>query len=136
VRCGLLRLHCRSFGLQALINFTKMAHLNLGELMPFYTIKEAIRCGHRIKLYLAEGEYVVEPHVLGRNRKGKTLLRAYQVRGPVSTIKAQSWKVFDLDRIQHAVESGERFDNPRAGYTPNDPNMTGGIIECVDRQVG
>ena len=36
--------------------------------MPFYMIKEAIRSGHRIKLYLAKGEYVVEPHVLGRNR--------------------------------------------------------------------
>jgi len=33
--------------------------------MTFYTIKEAIRCGHRLKLCL----------VLGRNRRGKMLLR-------------------------------------------------------------
>jgi hypothetical protein len=39
--------------------------------------------------------------------------------------------VFDLDSIQHAVEAGERFCNPRPGYKPNDPTMTGGIIERV-----
>jgi hypothetical protein len=37
--------------------------------------------------------------------------------------------VFDLDSIQHAVEAGERFDNPRPGYKPNDSTMNGGIIE-------
>ena len=48
--------------------------------MPFYTIKEAIRSGRRLKLSLAEGD---------------------------------------------------RFDNPRPGYKPNDPAMKGGIIEYV-----
>jgi len=99
--------------------------------MEFYTIKEAIRCGYHLRLCLAEGEYVVEPHVLGRNRSGKTLLRAYQLRGPDGTGKATPWKVFDVDRIQRAVESGERFDNPRPGYKPNHPTMKGGIIEHV-----
>jgi hypothetical protein len=37
--------------------------------------------------------------------------------------------VFDLDSIQHAVDAGERFHNPRPGYQPNDPTMTSGIIE-------
>jgi hypothetical protein len=99
--------------------------------MAFYTIKEAIRSGHRLKLSLAEGEYLVEPHLLGRNRSGKTLLRAFQLRGPDRPKKATHWKVFDLDSIQHAVEAGERFRNPRPGYKPNDPTMTGGIIERV-----
>ena len=35
------------------------------------------RTGHRVRLSLAEGEYLVEPHVLGRNRAGRTLLRAF-----------------------------------------------------------
>jgi hypothetical protein len=99
--------------------------------MAFYTIKEAIRSGHRLKLSLAEGEYLVEPHLLGRNRSGKTLLRAFQLCGPDRPKEATPWKVFDLDSIQHAVEAGERFRNPRPGYKPNDPTMTGGIIERV-----
>ena len=97
--------------------------------MAFYTIKEAIREGLRLKLSLADGEYVVEPHVLGRNRRGKTLLRAWQLSGPRSD--DTPWKVFDLDRIQHAVENGGRFDHPRPGYRAHDPHMTGGIIERV-----
>jgi hypothetical protein len=99
--------------------------------MPFYTIKEAIRSGHRLRLWLAEGEYVVEPHVLGRNRGGKTLLRAFELHGPDRPNGATPWKLFDLDRIQRAVEAGERFRNPRPGYRPNDPTMKGGIIERV-----
>ena len=99
--------------------------------MAFYTIKEAIRSGHRLKLWLAEGGYLVEPHVLGRNRSGKTLLRAFQLHGPDRPKKATPRKVFDLDSIQHAVEAGERFRDPRPGYKPNDPTMNGGIIERV-----
>jgi hypothetical protein len=99
--------------------------------MQFYTIKEAIRCCRRLKLYLAEGEYLVEPHALGRDRSGRTLLRAYQLRAPDGASKAMPWKVFDLDEILRAVETDQRFDNPRPGYKPNDPSMKGSIIECV-----
>lgn len=51
-------------------------------MRSFYTIKEAIRGGPCLKLSLADGEYIVEPHLLDRNRKVDTLLRAYQIRGP------------------------------------------------------
>ena len=51
-------------------------------LMSFYTIKEAIRGGLCLRLSLSNGDHVVEPHLLGRNLSGDTLLRAYQVRGP------------------------------------------------------
>ena len=98
--------------------------------MTFYTIKESIRTGHRLKLSLAEGEYLVEPHVLGRSRGGKTLLRAFQVRGP-SPEQATSWKLFDLESINRAIELSERFEIRRPGYKPNDPAMRGGIIERV-----
>jgi hypothetical protein len=98
-------------------------------LMEFYTIKEAIRTAQRLKLTLAEGECLVEPHVLGRSRGGKTLLRAFQVHGPDRATNSGSWKMFDLERIHHAVEANERFQNPRPGYRPNDPAMNGGILE-------
>ncbi|MBL6650387.1 MAG: hypothetical protein ISP49_02275 [Reyranella sp.] len=97
--------------------------------MEFYTIKEAIRTGSRLRLSLAEGEYVVEPHVLGRNRRGKILLRAWQLSSPRRD--RTHWKVFDLDTIAHAVETGDHFAKPRPGYKPDDPDMTGGVIESV-----
>jgi hypothetical protein len=95
--------------------------------MTFYTIKEAIRAGSRLKLSLPGGERIVEPHVLGRDRRGKTLLRAWQVSGPADD--GAPWKVFDLALIEHAVENGGRFEHPRPGYKPNDRSMSGGIIE-------
>lgn len=67
--------------------------------------------------------------MLGRNRAGRTLLRAFQVRGPGRP--GASWKVFDLDSIRHANEVPTRFHNPRPGYDPSDPAMSGGIIEQV-----
>ena len=97
--------------------------------MEFYTIKEAIRTGSRLRLSLAEGDYVVEPHVLGRNRRGKTLLRAWQLSTPQPD--RTRWKVFDLDHIDHAVETGDHFAKPRPGYRSNDPNMNGGVIESL-----
>ena len=94
----------------------------------FYTIKEAIRTGHRIRLSLDEGEYLVEPHVLGRDKKGRTLLRAFKLRGPGPTAP---WKVFDLQRIRQASQIPVRFQTPRPGYNRDDPAMSGEIIEQV-----
>jgi hypothetical protein len=96
--------------------------------MPLETIREAIRTGHRVRLSLVEGEYLVEPHVLGRTKKGKTLLRAFKLRGPGSTAP---WKVFDLERIHSVRKMPARFRTPRAGYNPDDPAMSGGIIERI-----
>jgi len=96
----------------------------------FYTVKEAIRTGHRLKLSLPEGAYIVEPHVLGRTRRGKTLLRAYELQGP-HPLQRNHWKLFDLSNIEHAVETGDRFAQPRPGYRDADPAMTAGIIERV-----
>jgi len=97
--------------------------------MTFYTIKEAVHRGDRLKLRLADGEHIVEPHVLGRDRRGRTLLRAYHVRGPRGATPGGAWKVIDVGTVLHAVELGQPFGNPRPGHNPNDPLMSGGIIE-------
>jgi hypothetical protein len=94
--------------------------------MPFYTIKEAIRGGTKVRIRLRGGERVVEPHLLGRNRRGDTLVRAYQVGG---LGHAEGWQLLRLEEVEQAVETGERFGNPRPGYKPRDRAMAGGIIE-------
>jgi hypothetical protein len=96
--------------------------------MPsFYTVKEAIRAGKRLKVRSPDGERLVEPHVLGRNRNGKTLMRAYQVHGPEDG-RGGPWKLFDLCQVEVA-DTDERFAHPRPGYRAKDLGMTGGIIE-------
>lgn len=97
--------------------------------MTFYTIKEAVRRGDRLKLHLADGEHIVEPHVLGRDRRGRTLLRAYQLRGPRGATTSGTWEVIDVGTVLHAVEVGQRFSKPRPGHNPDDPLMSGGVIE-------
>lgn len=99
--------------------------------MSFYTIKEAIRDGACLNLALADGEHIVEPYLLGRNARGDTLLRAYEVRGPRGVSAASRWKLIRLECIDRAVETGRRFTRSRPGYKPNDRTMTGGIIERV-----
>ena len=101
------------------------------DAMAFYTIKEAIRTATRLRLTVDDSDILVEPHMLGRNRKGRTLLRAFQVRRPGSSGNASPWRLIDLDHIQHAVEADAHFNGPRAGYNPEDPCMTGGIIERI-----
>lgn len=97
--------------------------------MTFYTIKEAVRRGDRLKLQLADGEHVVEPHLLGRDKRGRTLLRAYRLIGPRGAPIDGAWKVFDVRNVLRAVETGESFNSARPGHDPDDPVMNGGIIE-------
>ena len=97
--------------------------------MTFYTIKEAVRRGDRLKLRLADGEHIVEPHVLGRDKRGRTLLRAYQLRGPRGATSDGTWKVIDVGTVLRAVEAGERFSSARPGHNPDHPLMSGGVIE-------
>jgi hypothetical protein len=99
------------------------------DLMAFYTIKEAIRTSTRLRLTVGDSDIVVEPHTLGRDRKGRTLLRAFQVNGSKSRKNASRWRLIDLEHVQRAVEAGDHFNGPRAGYKPKDPRMTGSIIE-------
>ena len=64
----------------------------------------------------------------GRNKQGKTLLRAFKLRGPGP---AAPWQLFDLKGIRHAREVPARFRTPRPGYNPDDRAMSGGIIGQV-----
>jgi hypothetical protein len=97
--------------------------------MTFYTIKEAVRHGDRLRLRLADGEHIVEPHVLGRDKRGRTLLRAYQLRGPRGATSNGSWTVIDVRTVLRATEAGERFSSARPGHNPDHPLMSGGVIE-------
>ena len=92
------------------------------------TIQEAIRKMRRLSISYDPGERIVEPHVLGRSSKGDLLLRAFQVSGASASGEHHNWKLFRLDRMLSAAESGDEFDGPRPLYNPDDSAMKGGII--------
>jgi hypothetical protein len=109
-------------------SFLPAGAVSLFAMPAFYTIKEAIRVGKRLKVRLHDGEHLIEPHVLGRSRSGKTLMRVYQINGPDKG-SSGLWKLFDLEQIAAATETGGRFVHPRPGYRTRDPSMNGGVIE-------
>jgi hypothetical protein len=98
--------------------------------MPFYTIKEAIRSGRRLKLSLAEGEYLVEPHVLGRNRGAR------RFAGPSASRSGSSGQSDTLDSVrsgQHSPCSRSRrsLSQSSARIQAERSDDEGGIIEYV-----
>ncbi len=94
-------------------------------------IQDAIRNHRVLSIEYEPGERIVEPHVLGRSSEGHLLLRAFQVSGESASGEPHNWKLFRLDRLSAANDSGSEFDGPRAQYNPDDSAMKGGIIERI-----
>lgn len=73
------------------------------------------------------GHRVVEPHCHGYSRKGKELLRGYQVSGFSQSGQSAGWKLFDLSKATGLRTTGESFDTDRPQYNPDDPAMA---VDC------
>jgi predicted DNA-binding transcriptional regulator YafY len=86
-------------------------------------VKKAIR--HRKILSFRYDGYprVVEPHCLGYTDRGNLSLRAYQTEGSGKT-RVPDWKLFETSKIRDLEVTGDRFNNPRSGYSPNDRDLS------------
>lgn len=93
-----------------------------------HTLEHAILDKKVISLDYEPGMRVIEPHALGFGSEGQILLRAYQTAGASASGEHENWKMFRLDRIQSATETGQSFDGPRTGYRRGDKAMKRGII--------
>jgi predicted DNA-binding transcriptional regulator YafY len=103
--------------------------LQSGEKMR-NTLRDAIDSRRVLQVRYDGGDRVIEPHCLGSSAKGDMLLRAFQVSGASSSGDGTGWKLFRLDRIQYAQETGEEFA-ARPDYSRNDEAMKGGIVASV-----
>lgn len=83
-----------------------------------------------VKIAYGPGWRTVEPHALGTSAKGDELLRAWQVAGESESGGTEGWKLFRADRINGVCVSDDCFE-PRPGYSPEDRQMKGGVLECV-----
>ncbi len=93
------------------------------------TIREAIRKRHQLAIDYGAGRRIIEPHAYGYGSDGQELLRAFQIDGASASGEPHNWKLLRLDRIREIADTGIPFVGPRLQYNPDDPAMTGGIIE-------
>ena len=87
-------------------------------------ICEAIKNKKIIEFYFKNGTRIAEPYCYGLSKKGKEVLRAYQVGGYSESNNPQGWRLFDLDYIQNLTITDQEFTNNRHEYNPNDSAMS------------
>lgn len=87
------------------------------------TIKDAIQ-NRKVLSFQYDGHpRIVEPYCLGYTDKGNLSLRAYQTEGRGKT-RVPDWKLFKMGKIRSLEMTGNRFNNPRPGYSPNDSDLS------------
>ncbi|TXC74036.1 WYL domain-containing protein [Sphingorhabdus soli] len=85
----------------------------------FEQIREAIEARTVIEFDYKSSRRVVEPHLVGINRKGNLTLSAFQLSGGSGV----SFRAFMVDEISGLRTLDEGFDGPRPGFNPNDQTM-------------
>jgi predicted DNA-binding transcriptional regulator YafY len=91
-------------------------------------ITNAIKNGHRLKIYYEPGIRIIEPHTVGYSGDNNLLLRAYQTEGASASGEHEHWKLFRVDRIGSVTPTNAPSEAPRPGYKRGDKGMRGGII--------
>lgn len=75
---------------------------------------------------------VVEPHAIGVNKAGETIIRAFQVR---NFCGGDGWRLFKLDKIEDdlvlQVELEGSALTPREGYRMHDSQMVTIIAQVI-----
>jgi predicted DNA-binding transcriptional regulator YafY len=83
-------------------------------------ICRAIRTGKLLTFRYGDRRHVVEPYALGIGRRGRALLRAYDVWGADTT---RRWRLFEVERIAGLRTASESVSRRRPGYGARDPGM-------------
>ena len=65
----------------------------------------------------------IEPHLCGRSKTGRILLRCFQIEGSSTSGTNFGWKLFDLKKIHSLRVTDEQFFYPRPQYNPDDSAM-------------
>ena len=76
-----------------------------------------------IEFYFKNGPRVVEPFCYGLSKKGKEILRGFQVGGYSESKNPVGWRLFDVDYMENLIITKENFSSDRRDYNPNDSMM-------------
>ena len=71
----------------------------------------------------------VEPHAYGVDKKGRYLLRAFQIAGGSESGEYVGWKLFCADEISNLEVLDATFSGPRPEYKKRDPAIRAIIAE-------
>lgn len=77
----------------------------------------------KLTIWYGGGPRLIEPHAYGLSKKGKELLKAWQVSGHSNSRRATGWKTFRLDRITAILPAPEPFQLQ--------PDWTGAAPEII-----
>lgn len=83
---------------------------------------DIIRCIEEMRLaeFVYKGSWrVVEPHLLGITKKGKTCISAFQLAGG----SGQAWRAYLIEEISNFTVSDDHFSAVRPGFNPADRTM-------------
>ena len=77
----------------------------------------------------------IQPMVLGRNKDGDLLLRAFHLKGDSKSLGSNTkkvWRLFKPENIDELSFTGSFFRTAEDNYVANDSAMKGGIITAAD----
>ena len=89
-------------------------------------IVSAINNTVRVEFVYNGEQRVVEPHIIGRTKNNRTMVRGYQVGGKSSSGRPlPAWALFDVENIQNFTFTDRKFSSRLfEGYTSKDPVIT------------
>lgn len=87
------------------------------------TIIQAIQNKQILEIRYHGFTRTVEPHAYGLSRKGREVLRCYQISGGSVSGLRVDWKLLALDEMRSIATTGHVFSTPRLGYKRNDIDM-------------
>lgn len=93
--------------------------------------QEVYRALDRNKLlsfYYDEQLRVIEPHAFGITKDGNLAVRGYQVSGE-SSQPLPGWRMFRLDKFEHARALATDSHAPRPDFKPNDKHLAHILLE-------
>jgi predicted DNA-binding transcriptional regulator YafY len=92
------------------------------------TIVDAIRDQKVLEFSYNGQPRIVEPQTYGISTAGHPILRGYQRSGGSVSGYTKGLRLFELRKISHLRESGERFTEARPEHNPKDSAMSKVII--------
>jgi len=101
-------------------------------------IYDAIKYGMILKMdYETDDAYTtrtIQPMVLGRNKNGEALLRAFHLKGDSDSMgnADKVWRLFKPSRINRIKFTGKFFRTTPDNYKSDDSAMKGGILASAD----
>ena len=87
-------------------------------------ICSAIKARNIIIFYYDGGLRRIEPYCHGLSKKGKELLRAFQISGYSRSKNPIGWKLFSISKISNLKILKDTFHHVRHEYNPKDSAMS------------